>query len=239
LATIETPGQALSVAVSGTTVVVTNRLSGLEIIDASNPSTPAAHGAYFAEGYAIDVDASGSFAYVVDTPGGLSIVDLSESGEVEARATQGTTEPSAAVAVTTLESKDGTVRTIAGLMSADSLLELFDVTDPSRPVTVGTYRNTDRQRPSTGGFAGAAATVGLVRVRMQGQLAYVTDAYPPFQLQVVDVSAPANPTPVVSYEPPGSPQDIAVSGSLVLLALRAGRDAPTDEPGVLVLRLSR
>lgn len=239
LASVETPGQALGVAVSGTTVVVTNRLSGLEIIDVSDPSTPMAHGSYFAEGYAIDVDASGSFAYVVDTPGGLSIVDLSQPGEVTAEGTHRTTEPSAAVAVTTLQSSTGAVRTIVGLMSSDSLLELFDATDPSSPVAVGNYRDDQRQRPSTDGFAGAAATVGLVRVRMQGDLAFLTDAYPPFRLEVVDVSDPANPTPLTSYEPAGSPQDIAVFGSYILVALRLGRDASEGAPGVIILQLTR
>ena len=69
---------------------------------------------------------------------------------------------------------------------------------------------------------------------MQGSLAYLTDAYPPFQLQVVDISDPATPRLVTVYEPPGSPQDIALSGSLVLLALRSSGG---DTPGVVLLRL--
>ena len=69
---------------------------------------------------------------------------------------------------------------------------------------------------------------------MQGELAFLTDAYPPFQLQVVDLADPAQPTLVTTYEPPGSPQDIAVAGPLVLLALRTGGG---DSPGVVILRL--
>jgi hypothetical protein len=233
LGTVETPGQALGVGVSGTMAAVINRISGLELIDVSDPSAPASEGAYFTEGYAIDVDASGGFAYVVDTPGGLSIVDLGRAGEVEAEATLGTAEPSASLAVTTLRTADGVDRTIAGVMGVNSLLELFDVTDPTAPVSVGTYRNPTRERPTADGYAGAAATVGLIRVRLQGSLAFLTDAYPPFALQVVDISDPANPALVTAWEPSGSPYDIAVSGSLVLVALRS----EDDEPGVVILRL--
>ncbi len=229
----QTPGQALSVAHSGSTVVVTNRLSGLEVIDVSNPSAPVSQGSYFTEGYAIDVDASGSYAYVVDTPGGLSVVDLSKSGELAAEGSQSVREPSAAVSVTTLRSSDGRDTTLAGLMSASSQLEIFDVSNPTAPVSIGNYR--DPGRPTTT-YAGAAAAVGFVRVFMQGSTAFLTDTYPPFQLQVVDVSDPRNPALVTSYEPPGSPQDIAVAGPLVLVALRTG---DSDAPGVVILRLRR
>lgn len=239
LGSFRTPGQALSVAVSGSTAAVANRLSGLEIIDVSDPAAPAPRGDYFTEGYAIDVDAVGSYAYVIDTPGGLSIVDLSGAGELTATGAQETVERSAAVSVTTLRSPGGADVTLAGLMSSDSLLELFDVTNPASPRSAGTYRVTSR--PGAGGYlapAAAAATGGLVHVKLEGSRAFLTDAYPPFAVQVVDVSDPAAPVLATTYEPPGSPRDIAVSGSLVLLAVSpamAGGVAPA--PGVLILRL--
>lgn len=230
LASIETPGQALSVAVAGSTAVVTNRLSGLEIINVSDPAAPVAQGSYFAEGYATDVDARGSFAYVVDTPGGLSIIDLTQSGEVPAVGTQPTREPSAAVAVTALDGTAGGEMIVAGLMSAESGLELFDVTDAAAPTALGSFRNDSRQRPPA--FSGAAATVGLVRLRMQGPLAFLTDVYPPFQLQVVDLSTPSRPRLLTTYEPPGSPQDVALVGPLILVAVRTSDGGP----GVVILR---
>ena len=233
LGSFETPGQALSVDIAGTTVVVANRLSGLEVIDVSDPSAPVSRGGYFTEGYAIDVDAAGSLAYVVDGPGGLSIVDLSKSGELTAESTRSPTEQPAAVAVTTLPSTNATGATIAAVMSADSLLELFDVSDPSAPAAVGTYR--DARRPLVGRNPGSAAAAGFVRVRMQGSLAFVADAYPPFTVQVVDVSDPAEPTLVTSYEPSGAPRDIAVSGSLLFVAVGAAANGASDT--VLILRL--
>ena len=235
LATLQMPGQALSIAVAGTAAAVTNRLSGLEIIDVSDPAAPAASASYFAEGYAIDVAVAGSHAYVIDTPGGLSIVDLAGTDEERpARGTLATREMSAAVAVGTLP-RNGAETTLAGLMSSESTLELVDVTDPAEPVPLGTYR--DAGRPGTGGYIAAAATGGLVHVELAGPLAFLADAYPPFLLQVVDVSNPAAPTLVTEYEPPGPPRDVAVAGPLVLLALGGAEMGGTGEPGVLILRL--
>ena len=233
----QTPGQALSVAHAGSTVVVTNRLSGLELIDVSNPSAPVSQGSYFAEGYAVDVDAAGSFAYVVDTPGGLSVIDLSQSGELEPTGTASVREPSAAVSVTSLQLSDGRNITLAGLMSANSGLELFDVSDPSAPISVGTYRDPDRPQTT---FIGAAVSVGNVRIQMHASRAFLADAYPPFELQVIDVSDPTAPSLVTTFVPPGSPRDIAVSGDLVLLAVgpNPGNAAGTASPGVLILRLN-
>ena len=232
----QTPGQALSVAHAGSTVVVTNRLSGLELIDVSNPSAPVSKGSYFAEGYAVDVDAADSFAYVIDTPGGLSIIDLSQSGDLEAAGTQSVREPSAAVSVTSLRSSDGRDITLAGLMSANSGLELFDVSNPSTPISVGTYR--DPGRPQTT-FIGAAVSVGNVRIQMHDSRAFLADAYPPFELQVIDVSDPTAPSLVTSFVPQSTPRDIAVSGPLVFLAVatRPADAASTPSPGVLILRL--
>ena len=232
----QTPGQALSVAHAGSTVVVTNRLSGLELIDVSNPSAPVSQGSYFTEGYAIDVDAAGAFAYVIDTPGGLSVIDLSQSGDLEPTGIQGVREPSAAISVTNFRSPDGRDITLAGLMSANSGLELFDVSSPSTPMSVGTYR--DPGRPQTT-FIGAAATVGYVRVQMHGSRAFLADVYPPFELQMIDVSDPTAPSLVTSFVPPSTPRDIAVSGQLVLLAIgpTPGAATSTPSPGVLILRL--
>ena len=235
LATFRTPGQALSIGVAGTTAAVTNRLSGLELIDVSDPAAPAARGSYFAEGYAIDVAVVGARAYVIDTPGGLSIVDLTQTGdELAARGTLATRERSAAVAVGTLR-RDGAETTLAALMSSESTLELVDVSDPTAPTPLGTYR--DPGRPGTGGYIAAAATGGLVHVELEGPLAFLSDAYPPFLLQVVDVSDPAAPAPVAEYAPSGPPRDMAVAGPLVLLAVGGAQAGGTGEPGVLILRL--
>ena len=221
----ETGGQALGVGISGSTAVIANRLSGLEIIDVADPSTPTSKGAYFTEGYATDVAVEGTTAYVVDRPGGLSIIDLSKPGEPDAESTQITTERAATVAAG--RQSEGT--TLAAVLGTDSLLEIFDVSDSASPVSVSTYRHPER--PATG------RTIGWPRARFSGALAFMADAYPPFLLQAIDLSDATDPTLVATYEPPGSPGYISVSGSLVFVTI-SGDDDRSTEPGVLILRLN-
>ena len=226
LSSIEAGGQALSVAVAGATAVVANRLSGLEVFDVSAPASPVSRGAYYTEGYAVEVVTAGSFAYVVDSPGGLSIIDLSKPGEPEAVGTLSTIDRPATISVTRLSSEVPGA-TLAGLMGTDSLLEIVDVSDPSAPSAVGQYRHPER--PATG------QTLGSPSLELEGALAFLADAVPSPLLQVVDLAAPARPTLVATYEPPGAPMDLSVSGALVYLAV-ASRDP--SAPGVIILRLS-
>ena len=236
LGTFRTPGQALSVALSGTTAAVANRLSGLELVDVSDPAAPATRASYFAEGYAIDVAAAGAFAYVVDTPGGLSIVDLTAPGdELEAAGSLALDEQPTAVAVTAAR-RGGAETTLAALMSTVSTLQLVDVSDPAAPAVVGSYR--DPARPRTGAYVGAGASGGLVHVVLAESRAFLADAYPPFAVQVVDLSDPAAPTRLTTYATPGPPRDVAVSGALVLVAVGGPELGGTGDPGVQILRFS-
>lgn len=226
----QTAGQALAVDVSGTTVVVSNRLSGLEVIDASDPNAPVLVGSYFTEGYGTDVKAVGSYAYVVDRPGGLSIVDLTqsgESGELEAAGMVGSAERPATTAAVSLD-PDAPGATLAAIVSTDSLLELFDVSNPSAPAAAGSYRHPDR--PAQG------RNIAAPRVRFEGPLAFIADLFEPHLVQVVDLATPAQPALVATYEPSGPPRDVSVAGSIVLVAVGATRDG-SGEPGVDILRL--
>ena len=150
----------------------------------------------------------------------MSIVDVAKSGDVTAESTQPTTENAAAVAVTTLRSSASSDITLAAVVGTESLLELFDVSMPSAPTALGTYRDPGRE--ATSQLPTTASQGGRVRVRMQGSLAFFTDAYPPYLLRVVDLSDPAEPTLVTAYEAPGFIRDLAVSNDLVFLAVAAG-----------------
>tara|TARA_B100001123_G_scaffold436774_1_gene567716 strand:+ start:32853 stop:33887 length:1035 start_codon:yes stop_codon:yes gene_type:complete len=234
LSTFKTPGQALSVDGAGSIVAVANRLSGLEVINASNPRAPISQGSYFTEGYAIDVAISNSFGYVLDTPGGLSIVDLSGTDELLVMSTTTTESRFAAVGVTTMPTSTGSNRTIIGLLSTESILELFDGSDPSNPRLISTYQDAERKR--TIDFAGAAATVGLVRISIAEATVILTDSYPPYAVQAIDISNPENPRLFGTYSPLSTPSDVAISGELVLLAVNSAADA---EAGVHILRLEK
>ena len=236
LGTFRTPGQALSVAVSGTTAAVTNRLSGLELVDVSDPAAPAAGGSYFAEGYAIAVAAGGGFAYVVDTPGGLSVVDLTAAGDdLAAAGNLSLDEQPAAVAVAAAR-RGGEEFALVALMSSESTVELVDVSDPTAPAPIATYR--DPARPRDGAYIAAAATGGLVHVVLAESLAFLADAYPPFAVQAVDLSDPAAPAALTTYALPGPPRDVAASGSRVLVAVGGAALGGTEDPRVLILRLA-
>ena len=226
----QTAGQALAVDVSGTTVVVSNRLSGLEVIDAADPSAPVLVGSYFTEGYGTDVKAVGSYAYVADRPGGLSIVDLdqsSDSDELEAASMVGSAERPATTAAVSLD-PDAPGATLAAIVSTDALLELFDVSDASAPVAVGSYRHPDR--PAGG------RNIAAPRVRFAGPLAFIADLYEPYLVQVVDLSDPSRPSLVATHAPSGLPRDISAEGSLVLVAAGPPPDG-SGQPGVVILRL--
>lgn len=237
LGTFRTPGQALSVAISGTTAAVTNRLSGLELIDVSDPAAPAARGSYFAEGYAIDVAAGGDFAYVVDTPGGLSIVDITTPGdELESAGSLLLDEQPVAVSVAPAR-RGGREIALAALMSSESTLDLVDVSDPAAPARLASYR--DPERPRTGAYIAAAATGGLVHVVLADSYGFLADAYPPFALQLVDLSDPAAPAALATYVLPGPPRDVAVSGPRVLAPVAGPALGGSGDPEVLILRLAR
>ncbi len=67
----------MGVFVSGSYAYVADGTSGLQIIDVSNPVSPALAGSYDTPGYAHGVSVSGSYAYVADGGSGLGIIDVS------------------------------------------------------------------------------------------------------------------------------------------------------------------
>ena len=74
----DTTGYSTGVTVSGNYAYVADASAGLQIIDISNPSSPAIVGNYNTPGNAFSVVVSGNFAYVADYNGGLQIIDVSD-----------------------------------------------------------------------------------------------------------------------------------------------------------------
>lgn len=70
------PGAASGVYVSAGRAYVADGLSGLQIIDVTNPTVPTLLGSYDTPDFAIDVYVSGSTAYVADRGSGLQIIDV-------------------------------------------------------------------------------------------------------------------------------------------------------------------
>lgn len=226
----KTVGQAWGVAVSGTRAVVANQMSGIDIIDVSDPDKPVSVGSYFTEGYARNVATSGSLVYVVDQPTGFSILDISKKDPATEVSTQQSAKSPLLIEVSQSPRSavegpkiacvlGGRLLDITG--GAQSELQIYDVTDPSAPAKVTTYKTPGR----------------AMRVTMQGSLAYVADG--PEGLQIIDLSTPAKPTIADSYRTVGPARDVAVAGSLVFVVV--GETSPQADPrtggaGVLILR---
>jgi LVIVD repeat-containing protein len=73
---VDTPGSALGVVVSGGYAYVADYESGLQVIDISNPSSPQITGSVDTPGWAYGVVVSASYAYVAAWIRGLVIVPL-------------------------------------------------------------------------------------------------------------------------------------------------------------------
>ncbi len=64
-------------AVSGDVAYVADFVSGLQVIDVSDPGSPVILGSVDTPGAAIDVTVSGAVAYVADHVSGLQVIDVS------------------------------------------------------------------------------------------------------------------------------------------------------------------
>ncbi|MFQ5595075.1 MAG: LamG-like jellyroll fold domain-containing protein, partial [Anaerolineae bacterium] len=190
------------------------------ICDLGSTSTVAEVGAYDTPGYAYDVAVSGdpsagsgqAYAYVADGARGLRVVDISNPSsprEVGAYDTPGSAngvavsgDPSAgsgqAYAYVTWESTDD--------FSSGGGLRVVDVSNPASPRQVGAY-DVPAGNPKD--------------VAVSGGYAYV--AWEPGDpwgfggggnggLYVLDVSNPAGPHQVGTYDTPGGANSVAVSG---------------------------
>jgi hypothetical protein len=75
---VDTPGDALGVAVSGTHAYVADGSSGLQVIDIANPQNPQIVGSVNAPDAAMGVAVSGTHAYVAAYGSGLQVIDISD-----------------------------------------------------------------------------------------------------------------------------------------------------------------
>jgi hypothetical protein len=179
--------------VTGTVAYVAGSYSGLQVIDVSDPASPAILGSVFTPGFALGVAVSGTMAYVAyagDYDSGLQVIDVSDPASPAILGSVFTPYPSG-VAVS------GTVAYVADYLAG---LLAIDVSDPGSPVILGSV--------NTPGFALGVAVFGTV--------AYVAVEYS--DLQVIDVSNPASPAILGSVSPPAYARRVAVSGTVVCLA---------------------
>jgi hypothetical protein len=201
----DTAGTAEDVTVVGSLAYVADGDLGLRIVDVSNPAAPAGSGFLDSPGYARAIEVRGALAYVADGAGGLRVINVSN--------------PAAPVSakvynplpfVFDLDASGTTVYLAA------ERLEIADVT-PFPVSVLGVYDPTDW-------VPGSWLDSQVWNVALAGDLAYVTGRSVSSSfttipwLRVLDVSDPSSPVEVDAIQGSGLSGEVAVSGSLVLVA---------------------
>lgn len=185
-----TPGTAMGVYVSQSTVYIADGSKGLQIINANadDPSNPAIVGDYAIEGgFAAYVTARNNYAYVADHVKGLLIIDA--------------TDTSAPQLVSDLPIPDGTANAVAvsgnyAYVAAGSAgLKIIDISDPKTPDIKATI--------DSGGDA--------MGVTIYNGVAYIADQTK--GLVICDISTPSNPIVKGSIATGGEAKSVLVASA--------------------------
>ena len=191
LGSINLPGEAHDVEVSGGYAYVTVDWVGLQVIDIRGPTKPQVVGGFYIAREGMHVAVDGSLACVVDSSRAL-VAEISDpenpvlTAVLDVPAVDAALQGDTLVLMTTEIDAEGDEYTT---------LRTFDLTDPRQPVALGTL---DFRRRARLGLAGARA--------------YVVDGR---GLHVVDLTDPGRPAEVASSRPGGSSAPIVVSDTMV------------------------
>ncbi len=177
-----------AVAGSGNTVV-TLGYSSVTVIDVSDPAAPVKLDVLFIEfsGFSLDITISGDYAYVGSDGSGLTVIDISNRSSPTVVGTYQTPGHAHGVAV---------AGNYAYVANDNSGLRVFDISNPTSPTVVSTYDNT----------------CCAYDVAVSGSYAYLAGG----DFQIIDISNPALPSEVGSYNAPFS-TDLALSGPYAYL----------------------
>lgn len=196
IGSVDTPGSALGLAVIGDMSYVADDNSGLKVVNINDPSPPAIVGLADTPGNAQSVTVIDDIAYVADYDSGLQIVDVSDPANPELIGSVDTQGFALDVSV------NGDFAYVADY---DSGLQVVDVSDLTTPQIISTL-----------------ITPGYVRaVSVSGDIAYVADG----ELQVVDISNPANPVIISSWSRTdyfGYAYGVTVVGEIAYVAYFSG-----------------
>ncbi len=184
------------VAMTGSYAYVACGKTGLNVVNLSNPASPAVVGALLTPGYAWGVTVAGSYAYVADGSEGLSVVSLKN--------------PASPASVGWI-GISGTVKDVAvvnGLayLAAGNSLQIVDVSNPAAPVVRGSLA--------------FGYPISVVEVKVQNNIAYLAGSAG--GLITVDVSNPSSPKQLGILAPAGnssaSTLGVVVNGTLAYVA---------------------
>lgn len=184
----------MDAAVSGDHAYLAAADEGLLVVDIDELTAPQSVGSLFTGGYASGLAVDGSFLYLADAWAGLQVMDVADPSSPRLV----TTLPAVAW-MTDVEIGAGRAFVAAG---SDGL-RVLDLANPGEPEEVGSMS-------LDGGLA--------ARVRVQGDLAVVTDAL--HEVVVVDIGDPSAPVVRSTVAPFGTAQGVAVVGNRAFLAAR-------------------
>lgn len=183
---LDTPGQGLDVAVSGSYAYVADGATGLTVVDISTPGLPKIVGSVDTPGSAGAIALSGSYAYVADFTSGLVVIDISNPAS-----------PSIVGSVDTPGYALGVFISGSRAYVADGYvgLHVIDISNPAHPAILGSVDTPGEAED----------------VVVSGSYAYIPDLIR--GLAVVNVSNPAAPSVVASTSISGLTYGIGLSGS--------------------------
>jgi len=141
------PGRALDVAVSNSFAYVADEIDGLRVVNVVDPDTPWRVDTIDVSGAGLGVDVAGEYVYVAGA-GGLHVVDVSSP---VAGFVAGSSETLGSATGVAVRHDGGAAFVVEGIAG----VEVFDVSDPSSPVSVNHI--VPRLRAT-----GAAVSGGLV-----------------------------------------------------------------------------
>ncbi len=172
-------------------------MSGLRIINVSDPKNPRETGNYNTPGYAEDVFVAENYAYVADNVEGLRIVNE--------RSTDSTSETGN---YSTYGFIEDTFVTSTHAYVADERfgLRILDIGVPYAPLETGFYR-----------FPDGSEAVGVF---VSGNYAYVADNKN--GLRIIDVSNPYHPAQTALFDTPVFPEQVFVSDNFAYIAEYGG-----------------
>jgi len=183
-------GPYLDVVVVGNYAYAVAGITGIDIIDISNPASPTLVSQYDTSGSVMDVFVDGNFAYVVYGSDGLQIIDISNKASPTRVGGYDTDGYAGDVFV------DGNFAYVA--YGSDGL-QIIDISHKAFPTRVSGY--------DTSGFASG--------VFVAGNFAYVAGGK---ALQIIDISNKASPTRVGGYDTDGYAGDVFVDGNFAYVS---------------------
>ena len=229
---------ALGVAVAGTHAYVADGYSGLQVVDISNPASPAIVGSVDTPDIAFAVAVAGTHAYVADGISGLQVVDISNPASPAIVGSVDTPATATGVAVAGTHAyvadfhlrppgggrlephvpRDRGERRHPGPSHARGGGRQATPTSPPTSLTMTpTFRWWTSQTPPRPRSSGSVDTPGdAVSVVVAGTHAYVADG--PLGLQVADISNPTSPAIVGSVDTPDFAFAVAVAGTHAYVA---------------------